>query len=405
MKKWVALFLAGILLLSLMTACATSTEDVENRDQQQAEASGLAVHKIGVPTYNVKDAQVQMFKEYLDGYIKECFPDAEFLYSDSIGSEEEMMSFLQTCADNSAEGILLFYSADLQKEVAFCESHDMYIIRASGNSSDAQFRAVETSPCFLGEIGPGADAEYAEAAKMTRAMFTEDSSYVILSGGAFMGNTMHLQRTVAMLDTLQEMAGSNFHLSSEVLAMSPEPTVAEADGLKVIICPGYVELPVFGDPASDAIRSGEYSAVLSTIAVTPLMDALNDSDVRCGVIDCFSEDNYFGFQKGKIGYVAGKYQSEIGPAFAALYNAICGDASAYRPDGKAFRLVQGYWTAADSETYNEMYALARGTAVNAYNYEDLYSVVKSMNPDADFAAFRQLTESFSYEACLARRGQ
>lgn len=404
MKKYIAFLLVCVLTLSFFAACgAKTTEDIANQDQAAAEASGLTIHKIGVATYNVQDAQVMMFKEYLDKYIKECFSDVTFLYSDSIGSGDDMMSFLQACADNGVEGVMFFYTSDFQKEVEFCADHGMYVIRPSGNVSDEEFNAVASNPYFIGEIGPGAQAEYDAAAAMTEAMANEDGTYVILSGGAFMGNEMHRLRTVGMLDTLQKIAGANFHQSSETLAMVNEPTVAETDGLKVIICPGYMELEVFGTPASKAIVSGEYTTVLSSIPVTPLMDALNASNVKCGTIDCFSEDNFFGFKKGKVGYVAGKYPSEIGPAFAALYNAITGNAEIYRENGKAFRLVQGYWTAADADGYDSMYALACGAAINAYNYEDLYSVVKSLNPDADFASFKALVEAYSYDACLARR--
>lgn len=135
------------------------------------------------------------------------------------------------------------------------------------------------------------------------------------------------------------------------------------------------------------------------------MDALNSVDIECGVIDCFSEDNYFGFKKGKISYVAGKYQSEIGPSFAALYNAVTGNGDAYRADGKAFRLEQGFWSAANETEYDNKYALASSITINAYNYEDLYSVIKTLTPEADFERFKELTESYSYENCLARRSE
>lgn len=407
MKRSMAFALAALILLSLLSGCASTTEDIAARDQQQAEASGLTIHKIGVATYNVQDAQIMMFKSYLDDYIKECFPDVTFLYSSSISSGDEMMEFLQTCADEGAEGVMLFYTCDFKKEVEFCQSKGMYCIRASGNVADDVFASVESNPYFLGEIGPGSQTEYDEAAKMTEALASagDDGSFVILSGGACMGNEMHRLRTVAILDTLQRIYGANFHLSSETLAVVSEPTPAEADGLKIMICPGYMEIPGCSEAASDAIVSGDYSVVLSSIPVTPLMDALNASAVHCGVVDCFSEDNFFGFKKDKVAYVAGKYQSEIGPAFAALYNAITGNADAYRVDGKAFRLHQGFWTAADSDEYDRMYALANGAAINAYSYEDLYSVVKQLNPEADFASFKALTESFDYDSCLARRSR
>lgn len=155
--------------------------------------------------------------------------------------------------------------------------------------------------------------------------------------------------------------------------------------------------------AAEVISTGEYTTVLSVVPATPVMDALDSVQAECGVVDCFSEDNYYGFQKGKISYVAGKYQSEIGPGFAALYNAITGSAEAFRVDGKAFHLEQGFWSAASEAEYDSKYALASGIAINAYNYKDLYSVIKSITPEADFEAFKALTESWRYEDCLARR--
>ena len=78
MKRYIAAAIAVALLLCLFTGCAPA----------QTDGSGMVTHTIGVATYNIKDAQVMMFKDYLDGYIKECFPDAEFLYSDSIGAAD-----------------------------------------------------------------------------------------------------------------------------------------------------------------------------------------------------------------------------------------------------------------------------------------------------------------------------
>lgn len=402
MKRSIAFVLAAVMLLSLLFGCAT-TEDIANQDQTQAEASGMSIHKIGVATYDIKDAQIMMFKDYLDNYIKECFVDVTFLYSDSISGSEELMDFLALCAENGAEGVMVFGSYDLKKEVEYCASRGMYMIRPSATSSDDDFDAVASNPYFVGEIGPGIQSEYEEAAKMTRALAEEGKSYLILSGGAAMGNEMHRLRTVAMLDTLQEVCGVSFEQSPELLAAAAEPTAAEADGVKVLVCPGYLGQEEVNAAAAGAIASGEYTTVLSTGPVTALIDALNSVEIECGVIDCFSEDNYFGFKKGKIAYVAGKYQSEIGPGFAALYNAITGHADAYRVDGKAFRLEQGFWTAADTSEYDSMYALACGATINAYNYEDLYSVIKTLTPETDFDAFKTLVEGYSYDDCLARR--
>lgn len=404
MRKRFAFILAAVLLLVLLPGCSReTTEDVANRDQASAEASGMDIHKIGVATYNIKDAQIMMFKDYLDHYIKECFTDVTFLYSDSISGTDSMLDFLGQCADNGAEGVMIFGSTDLVREVEFCAERGMYVIRPSGTSSDAAFEAVADNPYFVGEIGPGAEKEYEAAADMTRAVAGEGKSYIILSSGASTGNEMHRLRTLAMLEVLQEVHGVTFPQSCEELAVAAEQTAVEAGGVKLVICPGYLEGEEARAAASEIITTGEYTTILSAVPVTSLMDALNAVDIECGVVDCFSEDNYFGFKKGKIAYVAGKYQAEIGPGFAALYNAVTGNGDAFREDGRAFRLEQGFWSAASESEYDSKYALASSVTINAYNYEDLYSVVKALTPEADFAALKALTESWSYEDCLARR--
>ncbi len=392
MKKYIVFALIAVLVLSLFAGCSPAVEP-----------STPDTHKIGIATYNIRDAQIMMFKEYLDKYIKACFEDVEFLYSDSISGGEDMMEFLTLCADNGAEGIMVFGTVDLIKEVEFCAGHEMYLIRPSGTSTDAVFDAVASNPYFVGEIGPGAENEYGEAEKMTRALAGEGKRYVILSGGASRGNEMHRLRTLAMLDVLQEVHGVQFEQGAEELAVVSEQTTVAVGGLELMICPGYLEGEAARKAASEVISTGAYTTVLSAVPVTALADVLDAAEVQCGVIDCFSEDNYLGFKSGRIAYVAGKYQSEIGPGFAALYNAVTGNAGVYRVDGRAFRLEQGFWRAANNTEYDSMYALACGAAVNAYNCEDLYSVIKILTPEADFEDLKTLTENYSYEECLARR--
>lgn len=405
MRKYILFFLTVILLGFLAFGCATTdSDDIATQNKREADASGLDSHTIGVATYNIRDAQVMMFKEYLDHYIGDCFPDVTFLYSESISGSEELMDFLELCAENGAEGVMVFGSYDLQKEVAFCAEHDMYMIRPSATSSDADFEAVASNPYYIGEIGPGSELEYEAGADMTRTMAEDGKTYLILSGGAAEDNEMHRLRTLGMLETLQEIYGTELEQTAEELAVTEETVTVEAGGLKVTVFPGYLEREENAAAAAKMIEDGDCTTVLSSVPVSPLMETLDTVKVECGTIDCFSEDNSYGFQDGTISYVAGKYQSEIGPGFAALYNAITGNADAFRENGRAFRLKQGFWTAKSSEEYEKMYSLARSISVNAYNYEDLYSVIKSMTPEADFDSLKTLAESFSYEACMERRG-
>lgn len=83
-------------------------------------------------------------------------------------------------------------------------------------------------------------------------------------------------------------------------------------------------------------------------------------------------------------YVAGKYSSIIGPSFAAMYNAITGYAEEFRENGRAFQMT---------------------IYVNAYNYEDLGSVMKVYDETANFERLKELTEAWSREDALARRAE
>ena len=404
MKKTIACALGILCLLAILFGCAPkTTEDIAEQDQLAASLSDLTLHKIGVATYDIQDAQIRMFKNYLDNYIKECFSDVTFLYSNSISGSEELMDFLELCSQNDVEGVLVFGSYDLKKEVEFCAAHKMYYIRPTATSSETDFQSVATNPYFVGEIGPGADSEYQAGFAMGKAMAQTGKSYVVLSGGGCLGNEMHRLRAVGILDALQEVYGVQFAQSTEELALSSEPVTQEVGELKAVVCPGYLAQESTLADARERIASGDYTTVLSTVPVTSLSDVLDASNLEYGVIDCFSEENYFAFQSGKLSYVAGKYESEIGPGFAALYNAITGHGDAFRENGRAFRLQQGFWTADSMETYDSMYALAVGAAVNAYNYEDLYAVIQSITPEASFDSFRTLVESYRYEDCLARR--
>ncbi len=406
MKK---LIIAALLLalLPIAFACGATSDDVADRDQIKAAASGLTIHKIGVPTYDINDSQVKMFKDYLDNYVKSCFEDVTFIYSESITNADELMDFLDLCAQEGAEGIMAFISYDLAAEVDLCAANGMYYIRPAGTTEDAEFNSVADNPYYVGEIGPGAAVEYDSGVKMTEALADPEGNhkYIVLSGGAPTGNEMHRLRTLAVLETLQNIYGVTFAETAETLAVSPETTVAQAGSLQVAVCPGY-ELAAAADTELSAlISSGEYDVMLSAIPVTPLLDDLSEAGIRCGVIDCFSEANYYAFKQGTLAYLAGKYRSEIGPGFAALYNAMTGGAEIYRPDGRAFRLTQGFWTASSFAEYEEQYALAASLAVNAYDYGDLYAAVQTLDPAANFADFAALVQAYDYDSCRARRGE
>ena len=92
-------------MMLAMTSCAQKTEEQEH------------IHKIGVIVYDLKDEQVQAFRQYMEGYLGKNFSDVDFLYSAGITTEEEEMEFLKDAIEEGVEGIIAFNSFDLEKEV------------------------------------------------------------------------------------------------------------------------------------------------------------------------------------------------------------------------------------------------------------------------------------------------
>ena len=415
-KEWsrrsfvAALAAAGSLTLAACSGDggAQKTEAVSSG----AAASGAAdekqgKHTIGVAVYNVADSEVMMFYQYLVDYIaKVCFNDVRFVYSSSITSEEELIGFIDDVAALGGEGLLSFYNIDLAAEVARCAEHGMYHIVASGTVSDEDFAKVVDNEYFLGAIGPMIQMEYMAGANMVTNFIAKKTGnrYFIMSGGAGVGNEMHYQRTLGMLDTLQSSYGVDLGDTKE-LAASAEPVTIENEKMSVTISPGYVSREEMRTSVVDSFGDGAgFDIVLSTISVEPVRTMLNSADVKIAVVDCYSQDNQLLFASGKLDYLVGKYGSLVGPSFVAMYNAITGHADAFRDNGKAFQIVQNFWASDSAADFDEKYEFASNITMPAYNYEDLYSICCAYTPDAAFDDLRDLASKASYEDAKKRRG-
>ena len=145
--KKITVLLLALILVSAMTSCAKKQEEQH-------------IHKIGVVVYDLKDEQVQAFREYLEGYIGKNFSDVDFLYSAEVTTEEQEMQFLNDAIAAGVEGIMAFNSFDLEKEVELCAENGVYFIRPSSTTDPETFDKVANNPYFLGYFGPGSEIEY-----------------------------------------------------------------------------------------------------------------------------------------------------------------------------------------------------------------------------------------------------
>ena len=401
MKRILSLLLSLILCLGL-AACSGGGETPGT--PEKPVPTDTTLHKIGVIVYNTGDEEVIGFREYLQGYIESNFPMVKFLYSDSIEDREQELAFIQSACDQGVEGFMSFLSHDLRAEVALCEQNHAFYLLASGTVSEEDFDAVAENPWFLGMFGPGQPFEFQAGADMARYFVREQtgSRYFILSGGAPLGNEMHYQRTMGILDTLATAYGVNFPQSRQELASTAEPITLELEKLTVTICPGYVSREAYLETAKETYSKGTYDVVLAVLPPLEMTDVIGKTPL--GVVDSYNTRNLQLSTDGVLKFVVGKYSSMIGPSFALMLNAVTGHASEFREKGKAIKVTQGFWTSDGPEDYLEKYALSASAAMNAYNFDDLSKVICIYNPDADLNELVALAEACSYRAVQARRG-
>ena len=302
------------------------------------------------------------------------------------------------------EGFLSFLSHDLEAEVALCEERGAYYLLASGTVSSEAFEAVEDNPWFLGIFGPGKPFEFEAGADMARYFIREKTGnrYFIMSGGAAVGNEMHYQRTLGMLDTIANAYGVSFSLSREEMAASEDPVTEQNERVTVTVCPGYVRFPESLEIIRQSFTGGEYDAVMSVLAPDDAVDFIGKTTL--GIVDSYNTRNLQLFTNNKLHYLVGKYSSSVGPAFALMFNAVTGYAADFRNDGRAIKVAQDFWTSDSADDFNEKYTLSQSETMNAYNFEDLSAVCKAFNPEADLVHLIALAQAGSYEAVLVRRG-
>ena len=87
MKKIISFILTMIMLLTC-TSISVMASDFQSDTADQDEKM-----TIGVSVYNLNDAEVREFRNYFENYVGMAF-EVEFLYSSSISTAEEEISFI-----------------------------------------------------------------------------------------------------------------------------------------------------------------------------------------------------------------------------------------------------------------------------------------------------------------------
>ncbi|MDO4307814.1 MAG: hypothetical protein Q4C77_13340 [Eubacteriales bacterium] len=376
-----------------------------------AQADGSGVYTIGVVVYNPDSQEMNMFMNYYKDYLEEGFP-VKFIFSGEVYSAEEENAFISAVKEQGAQGIISFLGMDVESTMSLCEENEMYYVLGSNILADEDYEAVKENPWFLGTVGPKMEDVYQSGRNMAEHFLgAEAKSFVIMTGGASKGNSLHAARAEGMLDVFEEQAGLVLTDTSDKLAVSEENVTLESeDGtITVTLCPDYTEGGKGLENLEKAFSEGTCDVLMSAFHASTYLDQISaqeqaqGSNIMVGAIDSFTEANFEAikeedaFGNSKIDYVEGKYASMAGPAFAMVYNAVTGHPEANTADGTAVRLYQGFWTANSRESFIELYGYTTGIYENAYSCNDLMQVIKVFSEEAAPEKLKELTEAYTVD--------
>ncbi|MCC8106872.1 MAG: hypothetical protein LIO99_12880 [Clostridiales bacterium] len=376
-------------------------------ETMSAEEELAAGYTIGVSVYDPDDWEAIAFRDYFENYLGTAFNTTFYYNAERIDTAEDEIAFVEELHEAGVKGIISFLSTYIEDVLPVCEEYGMYYVLGSGTISDEVYENVKDNPYFLGTIGPTSEDEQTAGETLAENLAALDesgsASYLVVTGGSSIGNEMHRLRTIGILTKLQEIYGLTYDQSIEELAAITETTEIETGtDVGITIFPGYL---VDGSEVGEAVTGGEYTMVISAMTIANAItnicnaEAEYDYDIRVGMVDCFTDQNYAFFNEtdangdSRLNCLVGKYGAIVGPSFVAMCNAYAGYADDFRDeDGCAFRLYQTYWYAADTEEFNELYAQSISTYENTYSATDMMQVLKLYNADADYAAFQEFAE-------------
>lgn len=159
MKKWIAVILALVLSMSLLTACGGNAESDQTDADTSAEkesagndadsASGDDL-SIGVILTFTENGYGLTVKQYLDSIGEDL--GIEFNYA-SAQETEEMNEALENYAAAGVDGIISMPTFNTVNEVEFCADHEIYYSICGSVLKDEIYEQVKDNPYYAGAIG------------------------------------------------------------------------------------------------------------------------------------------------------------------------------------------------------------------------------------------------------------
>ena len=371
MKKLAGLGLVAAMSLSTLAGCGNSGNAAG--DTSAKESKKQSDVKIGVLVQDVSGEEALGFRAYYEDYIADQY-GVTFTYTDELTDAASEKSAIEKFASQGYQGVISFSSNDRALQIETCESNQIYYAVAAGMLDDDQYEQYKGNEYFLGQVGPSMETEYQAGVDMGK-FFADKGIKTVAMYGAFIPNPMHVYRVAGVLSGL----GLSYDGSTDEAEVVGK--IFADQGVDLSKVSGEIEMVAYlqgyGDTTTDEINAAIQAAPDAFISVgmatTFFTQQLNAAGIEFSDIDSFTKSNGEAITSGKLVYLAGKYSSSVGPAFALIMNAINGNI-VRDADGNAVSISQNYQVATDEATFDEFYKTDNGDNP-IYNKETLDKII------------------------------
>ena len=371
MKKLAGLGLVAAMSLSTLAGCGNSGNAAG--DTSAKESKKQSDVKIGVLVQDVSGEEALGFRAYYEDYIADQY-GVTFTYTDELTDAASEKSAIEKFASQGYQGVISFSSNDRALQIETCESNQIYYAVAAGMLDDDQYEQYKGNEYFLGQVGPSMETEYQAGVDMGK-FFADKGIKTVAMYGAFIPNPMHVYRVAGVLSGLglsYDGSTDEAEVVGKIFAdQGVDPSKVSGDIEMVAYLQGY------GDTTTDefnaAIQAAPDAFISVGMATTFFTQQLNAAGIEFSDIDSFTKSNGEAITSGKLVYLAGKYSSSVGPAFALIMNAINGNI-VRDADGNAVSISQNYQVATDEATFDEFYKTDNGDNP-IYNKETLDKII------------------------------
>lgn len=371
MKKLAGLGLVAAMSLSTLAGCGNSGNAAG--DTSAKESKKQSDVKIGVLVQDVSGEEALGFRAYYEDYIADQY-GVTFTYTDELTDAASEKSAIEKFASQGYQGVISFSSNDRALQIETCESNQIYYAVAAGMLDDDQYEQYKGNEYFLGQVGPSMETEYQAGVDMGK-FFADKGIKTVAMYGAFIPNPMHVYRVAGVLSGL----GLSYDGSTDEAEVVGK--IFADQGVDLSKVSGDIEMVAYlqgyGDTTTDEINAAIQAAPDAFISVgmatTFFTQQLNAAGIEFSDIDSFTKSNGEAITSGKLVYLAGKYSSSVGPAFALIMNAINGNI-VRDADGNAVSISQNHQVATDEATFDEFYKTDNGDNP-IYNKETLDKII------------------------------